>query len=175
MYTAKHSILFTHRVPEGQAYVFYMDIRAGGKGYEEFVQRAMESDGVMYLRGRVSRVYQENGKVMVRGVDTLVGRPIEIAADLVVLATAVVPSDGFDVVARATGLRTDPHGFLAAAHAKTHPVEGSAPGYFVVGCCQGPKDIPDTVAQASAAAAKVIALLAGTRNHRVSLGGGERW
>jgi len=159
MYTAKHSILYKHRVPDGQAYVFYMDIRAGGKGYEEFVQRAMETDGVMYLRGQVSRVYQQNGKVVVCGVDTLVGRPVEVAADLVVLATAMVPNEGHDEVARITGLKTGPHGFLTAAHTKTHPVEGSAPGFFVVGCCQGPRDIPDTVAQASGAAAKAVALL----------------
>jgi heterodisulfide reductase subunit A len=159
MYTAKHTILYKHRVPDGQAYVFYMDIRAGGKGYEEFVQRAMETDGVVYLRGKVSRVYQHNGKVTVCGVDTLVGRPVEVEADLVVLATAMVPNEGHEEIARLTGLKADQHGFLTAAHDKTHPVEGSSPGFFVVGCCRGPSDIPDTVAQASGAAAKAVALL----------------
>lgn len=172
MYTAKHSILYKHRVPDGQAYIFYMDIRAGGKGYEEFVQRAMESDGVMYLRGKVSRVYQSNGKVMVCGVDTLIGRQVEIAADLVVLATAVVPNEGHDRIADALGLMSDSHGFLTAAHSKMQPVGTSRPGVFAVGCCQGPRDIPDTVAQASGAAAKVIAMF--NRPGFVGLRGGGR-
>ena len=158
MYTAKHSILYKHRVPDGQAYIFYMDIRAGGKGYEEFVQRATESDGVMYLRGKVSRLYEADGKVMVCGVDTLVGRQVEIAADLVVLATAVVPAEQHDRVAEALQLETDQHGFLTTAHDKAQPINASRPGVFAVGCCQGPRDIPDTVAQASGAAAKVVAM-----------------
>ena len=160
MYTAKHAMLFRHRVPDGQAYVFYMDIRAGGKGYEEFVERAAEEDGVMYLRGRVSRVFQEGGKVVVWGADTLTGRRVEIAADLVVLATAMVPNDGHAVLARSTRLDADEHGFLEEAHRKLSPVDASLPGFFLAGCCQGPKDIPDTVAQASGAAARVCALFA---------------
>ncbi len=159
MYTAKHAMLYKHRVPGGQAYVFYMDIRAGGKGYEEFVQRAMEEEGVMYLRGRVSRVFEEGDKVVVWGADTLTGKQIEIAADLVVLATAVVPNDGYREIAEVAGLDADEHGFLSEAHAKVHPVEATLPGFFLAGCCLGPTDIPATVAQASGAAAKACALL----------------
>ncbi len=158
MYTAKHAMLYKHRVHDGQAYVFYMDIRAGGKGYEEFVQRAVEEDGVMYLRGRVSRVFEQDGKVMVWGADTLTGRRIEIAADLVVLASAIVPNDGHERIAEVLQLDADEHGFMEEAHEKVRPVEGSIPGFFSAGCCQGPQDIPDTVAQASAAAAKVCAM-----------------
>jgi heterodisulfide reductase subunit A len=161
MYTAKHAMLYKHRVEDGQAYVFYMDIRAGGKGYEEFVQRAMEEEGVMYLRGRVSRVFQEDGKVVVWGADTLTGKRIEIASDLVVLATAAIPNDGYREIAEIAGLDADQHGFLAEAHIKVNPVEGSLPGFFLAGCCLGPKDIPATVAQASGAAAKVCALFSG--------------
>jgi heterodisulfide reductase subunit A len=94
MYTAKHAMLYKHHVHDGQAYVFYIDIRSGGKGYEEFVQRAVEEDGVLYLRGKVSKVFEENGKLKVWGVDTLTGKDIEIDADMVVLAMATRPSAG---------------------------------------------------------------------------------
>jgi heterodisulfide reductase subunit A len=161
MYTAKHAMLFRHRVPDGRAYVFYMDIRAGGKGYEEFVQRAVEEDGAVYLRGRVSRVFQQDGKIMVWGADTLTGKRIEIAADLVVLATAIVPNDGHEAIRSVLKVDADEHGFLKEAHLKVAPLEGGLPGFFLVGCCQGPRDIPDTVAQASGAAAKVCSMLSG--------------
>ena len=160
MYTAKHAMLYKHRVPDGQAFVFYMDIRAGGKGYEEFVQRAMENEGVMYLRGRVSKVFEENGRIVVWGVDTLVGKRIEIATDLVVLATAMVPNEGHESLAQVTTLETDEHGFFTSTHDKADPVGSSVPGIYLVGCCRGPTDIPETVAQASGAAAKVCALFA---------------
>jgi len=160
MYTAKQAMLYKHRVPDGQAFVFYMDIRAGGKGYEEFVQRAMEIEGVMYLRGRVSKVFEEDGRIVVWGADTLVGKRVEIAADLVVLATAMVPNDGCEGIAEVTNLEADEHGFFTSTHAKADPVGGSVPGIYLVGCCQGPTDIPETVAQGSGAAAKVCALFA---------------
>ena len=91
MYTAKHAMLYKHKVHQGEAYVFYMDIRAAGKMYEEFVRRAIEEDHVRYIRGRVSRIYEKNGKLIVMGADTLLGAmPVEIEADMVVLATAGV-------------------------------------------------------------------------------------
>ncbi len=90
MYTAKHAMLYKHKVHDGEAYVFYMDIRAGGKMYDEFVRRAIEEDHVKYIRGRVSRIYEENGKYIVKGEDTIAGMPVTIDADLVVLATAMV-------------------------------------------------------------------------------------
>lgn len=93
MYTAKHAMLYQHKVHGGESYVFYMDIRAGGKNYEEFVRRAIEEDGVNYVRGRVARIYEKNGKLIVKGVDTLLGAsPVEIEADMVVLATAELPT-----------------------------------------------------------------------------------
>lgn len=93
MYTAKHARLYKHHVPEGRTYIFYIDIRSGGKGYDEFVQRTMEDDGTVYLRGRVSCVHHHNGKIRgVHGTDTLSGQNVEIDADLVVLATAMQPS-----------------------------------------------------------------------------------
>jgi heterodisulfide reductase subunit A len=159
MYTAKHATLYKHHVPDGNAYVFYIDIRSGGKGYEEFVQRAMERDGVVYLRGRVSKVYQSKGKLKVQGVDTLAGKNVEIDADMVVLAQAMVPSKGTAEIAKTLKIGRDKDGFLAEAHPKLRPVESVTGGIFLIGAAQGPKDIPETVCQASAAAAKVIQLL----------------
>jgi heterodisulfide reductase subunit A len=91
MYTAKQAILYRHRVHDGQAYIFYIDIRAAGKRYDEFTQRAMEDEHVIYLRGKVSRIFRRNDKVIVWGADTLSGQQIQIAADLVVLAPALLP------------------------------------------------------------------------------------
>ncbi len=159
MYTAKHATLYKHHVPDGKAYIFYIDIRSGGKGYEEFVQRAMEGDGVIYLRGRVSKVYQQKGKLKVMGVDTLAGKNIEIEADMVVLAQAMVPSQGTADIAKTLKIGRDKDGFLAEAHPKLRPVESVTGGIFLTGAAQSPKDIPETVCQASAAASKVIALL----------------
>jgi len=158
MYSAKHAMLYKHRVPDGQAYVFYMDIRAGGKGYEEFVQRATEEDEVLYLRGRVSKVFQHGDKIIVWGTDTLTGEKIEIAADLVVLATAMVPNKATAELVKKLKVPTDPYGFLNEAHPKLRPVEFISSGLYLAGCSQAPKDIPEAVAQASGAASKVVSI-----------------
>jgi heterodisulfide reductase subunit A len=163
MYTAKHAMLYKHHVHDGQAYIFYIDIRSGGKGYEEFVQRAVEEDGVVYLRGKVSKIFEENGKVTVWGVDTLSGKDIEINADMVVLAQAMRPSDGADKLAQLLKIATDKDGFLQEAHPKLRPVESVTAGMFLAGAAQAPKDIPEAVAQASGAAAKAIAILSQDR------------
>jgi heterodisulfide reductase subunit A len=156
MYTAKHAILYKHRVPDGQVYVFYMDIRAGGKGYEEFVSRAMEEDDTVYIRGRVSKVFPTDGDVMVWGVDTLTGRKVEIDADLVVVASAIIPSGGSREIAEMLGVDVDDFGFYNADNAELMPVESGVAGVFLAGTGLGPQDIPETVAQASGAAAKVL-------------------
>ncbi len=158
MYTAKHAMLYKEHVPDGQAYVFYIDIRSGGKNYEEFVQRAVEEEGVMYLRGKVSKVFQSNGKVTVWGVDTLTGKNIEINADMVVLAMAMEPSWKTNELAKQLKISLDKDGFLAEAHPKLRPVESVTGGLFVAGAGQAPKDIPEAVAQASGAASKVQAM-----------------
>ena len=101
MYTAKHAMLYQHKVHHGESYVFYMDIRAAGKNYDEFTRRAIVEDKVNYLRGRVSKVYEENGKLIVKGVDTLLNaRPVEIEADMVVLASAGVANPGSEELAQ---------------------------------------------------------------------------
>ena len=158
MYTAKHTRLYKHRVHDGQAYVFYMDIRAGGKRYEEFVKQAMTEEGAVYLRGRVSKVYPRGKKMIVRGTDTLSGMQIEIPADMVVLACAIVPVPGIEEFARTLRIGYDEDGFLAEAHVKLRPVETNTAGIFLAGACQAPKDIPDTVSQAGCAAAKVLGM-----------------
>lgn len=163
MYTAKHAMLFKHHVHDGQAYIFYIDIRSGGKGYEEFVQRAVEDDGVVYLRGKVSKIFEENGKVKVWGVDTLAGKQVEIAADMVVLAMAMRPSKGAKELAKKLKLALDKDGFLAEAHPKLRPVESVTSGMFLAGAAQAPKDIPEAVAQASGAAAKALTILSSER------------
>jgi len=163
MYTAKHAMLYKHHVHDGQAYIFYIDIRSGGKGYEEFVQRAVEDDGVVYLRGKVSKVFEEKGKIMVWGVDTLTGKDIEIAADMVVLAQAMRPSTGAQELAKKLKLALDKDGFLAEAHPKLRPVESVTSGMFLAGAAQAPKDIPEAVAQASGAAAKAVTILSQDR------------
>ena len=159
MYTAKHAKIYKEQVPDGQPYVFYMDIRSDAKGYEEFLQKTIEGNGLLYLRGRVSRVFQEDGKVRVLGVDTLTGKMVEVAADMVVLATAMIPSRGVKDLAAKLRATVDRHGFLTEAHIKLYPVESSTKGIYLAGCGQSPKDISDTVSQASATASKVQALL----------------
>jgi heterodisulfide reductase subunit A len=163
MYTAKHAMLYKHHVPDGQAYIFYIDIRSGGKGYEEFVQRAVEEDEVVYLRGKVSKVFEDKGKLKVWGVDTLTGKDVEIDADMVVLAMAMQPSTGADTLAKLLKIAQDKDGFLAEAHPKLKPVESVTAGMFLAGAAQAPKDIPEAVAQASGAAAKAIAILSQDR------------
>ena len=159
MYTAKHAMLYQHKVHGGESTVFYMDIRAGGKNYEEFVRRAIEEDTVNYVRGRVARVYEKDGKLIVKGVDTLLGgQQVEIEADMVVLATAGVANCGSEQLAQKLHVSYDPYHFFAEAHPKLKPVETNTAGIFLAGACQAPKDIPETVGMASGAAVKVAAL-----------------
>ncbi len=159
MYTAKHAMLYKHKVHEGKAYIFYMDIRAGGKMYEEFVRRAIVEDEAQYIRGRVSKVYEKNGKLIVVGADTLLGAmPVEIEADMVVLATAGIASEGAESLAQKLHVSYDAYKFFAEAHPKLKPVETNTAGIFLAGACQAPKDIPESVSAASGAAVKVAAL-----------------
>ncbi|RLC90792.1 MAG: hypothetical protein DRI77_14560 [Chloroflexi bacterium] len=160
MYVAKQTIAYRRAVPEGQAYVFYIDIRSQGRGYDEFVQRAMEEFGVAYLRGKASRIIQRGRQLQVWGVDTLSGQSVRVEADMVVLAMAAVPSSGSEALARLMRVATDENGFLAEAHPKLRPVESLTAGIYLAGAAQFPKDIPETVAQGSGAAAKVLQLFA---------------
>jgi heterodisulfide reductase subunit A len=160
MYTAKHAMLYKHRVPDGQAYVFYMDIRAGGKDYEEFVQRAIEKEQVLYIRGQVSKLYSEDDKIVVCGTDTLSLKNTEIRADMVVLAMVMRPAERIEELARKLKICISDTGFLSEAHPKLRPVESLTAGIYLAGCAQAPRDIPDTIAQASGAASMVCSVFA---------------
>ena len=158
MYTAKHAHQVIEKLGEdAQAIVFYMDVRTPGKSYEEFWQRSVH-EGAVYVRGRVSRIYPEGDQLLVAGEDTLLGKQLQVKADLIVLATAMVPAEGYQDVAKLVGLSYDKDGFFQEAHPKLRPVETNSAGVYLAGACQGPKDIPDTVAQAGAAASKVLSL-----------------
>jgi heterodisulfide reductase subunit A len=136
-------------------------MRTAGKGYEEFYKR-MQHEGIDYVRGKVAEVVSDpdgSGKLLVRGEDTLLGRNVEIPADLVVLLTAATPAAGSRETGRLFGVSVDKDGFFAEAHPKLKPVDTTTAGVFLAGCCQSPKDIPDTVAQASGAAARAMILL----------------
>ena len=161
MYTAKHALLYKHHVPDGQAYVCYIDIRSPGKDYEQFIRRAIEEEDVRYIRGRVGKVQRrDDGRYRVYCEDTLVGRPVSIDADMVVLASAVEPQSDAASLAQTIGISYDTDGFYTEAHPKLKPVETATAGVFLAGACQGPKDIPASVQQGSAAAAKVLSLFA---------------
>jgi len=159
MYVAKQVLLYRQAVPEGQAYVFYTDIRSDAKGFEEFVQGVMAGGGVLYIRGGVSKVFREGDRIKVWGVDTLAGREVEISADLVVLAIPMVPRLGTNELVRKLNIMSDKYGFLSEAHIKLRPVESLTAGIYLAGTAQWPRDIPDTIASASAAAAKALALI----------------
>jgi len=161
MYTAKQAILTkSHIGMDTEVYVFYIDIRATGKGYEEFVKRAQTEFDVKYVRGRVSKLYEDNGRVMVRGMDTLLGKQVEIAADLVVLASGITAAEGSVQMAQKLNISYDEWGFYKESHPKLRPLETNTAGVFLAGACQSPKDIPTAVAQASGTASKVLGLLA---------------
>lgn len=158
MYAAKHAHQYLDKVPDGRCYVFYMDVRCAGKGYDEFYMRTLQ-DGAVYLRGRVSRIYDRGGKLVCVGEDTLSDQVVSINADMVVLETAMVAPEGAGKLATTVNIQRGPEGWFTEAHPKLRPVETNTAGVYLAGTAQGPKDIPDTVAQAGAAAAKAIGLL----------------
>jgi len=163
MYALKFSHLIKERT-EAEVYNFYIDMRAFGKGYEEFYSRVLH-EGANVIRGKVAEVVQagwskqEEGTLLVRCEDTLIGRFREIPVDMVVLCNAIEPRQDAEQVRRLFGLSRSPDGFFLERHPKLDPVATTTDGLFVAGCAQGPKDIPDAVAQASAAAARMLATI----------------
>ena len=157
MYTAKQAHLVREKIPDANITIFYMDVRAFGKGFEEFYDR-VKQEGVMYRRGNVAEVFKRKDRLIVRAEDTLMGQPIEVEADLVVLAVGMVPRQDTAAVAQILKLSQSADRFFLEAHPKLRPVDTASDGIFLAGCCQGPKDIPDTVAQAEGAAAEVLTL-----------------
>lgn len=165
MYTAKHAMLTREKYPDTEVYVFYIDVRTPGKNFDEFYRRAVEEYDVHYIKGMVGKVSPENGKLKVQASDLLGNRQLHIDADMVVLATAIEPDQSARSLATMLTASMDTNDFFTEAHPKLRPVESPTAGIFLSGVCQGPKDIPETVAQAGAAAGKVIGLL--TKNHLV--------
>jgi heterodisulfide reductase subunit A len=164
MYALKFSHLVKERCPEAEVYNFYIDMRAFGKGYEEFYSRVLH-EGANVIRGKVAEVVQagwskqEEGTLLIRCEDTLIGRFREIPVDMVILCSAIEPRGDAERVARVFGLSRSPDGFFLERHPKLDPVATTTDGLFVAGCAQGPKDIPDSVAQAAAAAARMLATI----------------
>ena len=160
MYTAKHAMLIRDKYPDTDVYVFYIDVRTPGKNFDEFYRRAVEQYGVHYIKGMVGKVApQADGSLMVQASDLLAGEQLHIRADMVVLAAAIEPDKSARPLATMLTSSMDTNDFFTEAHPKLRPVESPTAGIFLSGMCQGPKDIPETVAQASAAAAKAICLL----------------
>ncbi|MBQ5777775.1 MAG: CoB--CoM heterodisulfide reductase iron-sulfur subunit A family protein, partial [Oscillospiraceae bacterium] len=160
MYTAKHAMLVRDKYPDTEVYVFYIDVRTPGKNFDEFYRRAVEEFGVKYIKGMVGKVSPEGKKLKVQASDLLNNKQLHIDADLVVLAAAIEPDKSARPLATMLTASMDTNDFFTEAHPKLRPVESPTAGVFLSGACQGPKDIPETVSQASAAAAKVIGLLA---------------
>ncbi len=160
MYATKLASLLKRADPSRDVYIFYTDLRAYGKGFEEYYRRAQEL-GVKFIRGRPGELQEdpETKKVIVRVEDTLTRKIIEKKFDLVVLSVGLVPSKGTLKIAEMLKLPRSSDGFLKEAHPKFRPVDTPVEGVFVAGTAQGPKDIPDTVAQASAAAARAMAIM----------------
>ncbi|MEG1345558.1 MAG: CoB--CoM heterodisulfide reductase iron-sulfur subunit A family protein, partial [Acidaminococcaceae bacterium] len=159
MYTAKHAMLVKEKYPQIDVTVFYIDVRTPGKGFDEFQRRAVEEYGVHYIRGQVGKVVDEGEALLVFASDLTSGEHLCLSTDMVVLATAVTPATDARKLATMLTASIDTNDFYTEAHPKLRPVESPTAGIFLAGMCQGPKDIPETVAQAGAAAVKVLGLL----------------
>ena len=161
MYNAKHAMYIREKYPNVDVTVFYIDVRTPGKGFDEFQRRAVEEYGVHYVRGQVGKVLTDkDGNLTVFASDLNSGKHLMLNPDLVVLACAVKPAEDARKLASMLTASIDTNDFYVEAHPKLRPVESTTAGIFLSGMCQGPKDIPETVSQAGAAAAKVIGLLA---------------
>jgi len=164
MYSLKYSHLIREKTPGAEIYQLYIDLRCFGKGYEEFYNRLQE-EGVNFIRGRAAEVTdlaetpEEKGKLIVLCEDTLIGRQRRIPVDMVILSSALEPRGDAEETARIFKISRSADGFFLEKHPKLDPVATMTDGVFIAGCCQGPKDIPDTVAQASAAAARALAMI----------------
>ncbi|MFH1464594.1 MAG: CoB--CoM heterodisulfide reductase iron-sulfur subunit A family protein [Pseudomonadota bacterium] len=164
MYSLKYAHLIKEHVPGCEVYDFYIDMRCFGKGYEEFYQRLLEED-VRFVRGKVAEVNdwaiypEEEGRLVVRVEDTLIGVTRRIPVDMVVLATGLEPAEGAKELAQTLHMSCSNDGFYLERHPKLAPVSTASEGIYVAGCCQGPKDIPDSVAQGAAAAAQAMAMI----------------
>ncbi len=162
MYTAKLAHLLGEKVPGASIRVYYMDVRASGKGYEEFYDR-VRREGVRYIRGSPSEIFQRGSRLVVKVEDTLASTPLEDEVDMVVLAVGLEARGDAGRIVDMLRLSRSADGFFLEAHPKLAPVDTAVDGIYLAGACQAPKDIPDTVAQAKAAAASALGLLSAGR------------
>ena len=156
-----YSLKLAHLVKDAtgaQVYEFYIDMRTGGKGYEEFYERLQE-EGVIFIRGRPAEIVPHDGRLLVKAEDANLGRLIQIPVDMVILSAGLEPRHDAADVSHLFGFSRSGDGFFLEKHPKLAPVETASNGVFIAGACQGPKDIPDTVAQAGAAAAAAMAMM----------------
>jgi len=164
MYSMKFAYLLKEHLPETKVYELYIDIRSFGKGYEEFYNRVL-NEGTTFIRSRpaeitnVAEIPEEEGKLIIQFEDTLIGMQRRLPVDMVILSCGLEPQPDAEEVARLLNISRSADGFFLEKHPKLEPVSTMSDGIFVAGCCQGPKDIPDTVAQASAAAAEVLSII----------------
>ncbi|MEM2466746.1 MAG: CoB-CoM heterodisulfide reductase HdrA2 [Candidatus Bathyarchaeia archaeon] len=161
MYTLKHVVQLKEKYKEDiEVYVFYMDMRTNFKGFEEFYQRAREL-GVNFIRGRVSHIFEDpkTKNLTIHAEDANLGMPIEVEAEMVVLATAAIPKKGTEDIARILNLTRGADGFFMESHPKLKPLDAPTDGIFLAGACQGPKDIPYSVSQGCGAAARAATVL----------------
>lgn len=164
MYSLKFAHLVHERLPEAEVYNFYIDMRTPGKGYEEFYHRLLH-EGTHFIRGRVAEVTDaarrpgEEGKLIIQVEDTLIGKQRRIPVDMVILSAGLEAREDSKEIAHMFGLGCDFDGFFVERHPKLDPVATMTEGVFIAGACQGPKDIPDSVAQGAAAAARVASLI----------------
>ncbi len=158
IYTAKQARLFKRRVPDGVAYVSYMDIRTDSKDFEEFYHAGTENERILYIKGRVSKIYKDGDKLIAKTADTITRQALDIEVDLVVLANAIIPVTGVEDLAKKLRATIDEYGFFSETHIKLYPVESSTKGVYLAGCAQSPKDITDSVSQALASTGKILTL-----------------
>jgi heterodisulfide reductase subunit A2 len=164
MYSMKFGHLVKEHAEGAKVYEFYIDLRAVGKGFEEFYNRGLD-EGTVFVRGRPGEVSEKDGKLLVHTEDTLANLQRQIPVDMVILSTGLEPKADTEAVGRIFSVSRSQDGFFLEKHPKLDPVATMTDGVFVAGCCQAPKDIPQSVAQASAAAARVLAMIsAGTIN-----------
>ncbi|MCP4762038.1 MAG: CoB--CoM heterodisulfide reductase iron-sulfur subunit A family protein, partial [archaeon] len=162
MYAMKQARQYKEKHPEANIYIFYMDVRAFGKGYEEFYEVASRDYGIIFVRGRLAEMYEdpEDQGIIVRGEDTLLQTPIELKVDMMVLSVGLEPRENSDKISQLLSIQKSGDGFFMEAHPKLRPVDTLTDGIFVAGVAQGPKDIPDAVAQAKGAASSAAILMA---------------
>jgi len=157
MYALKHAHLALDKTG-AEVYNFYMDMRAFGKGYDEFYNR-IQSEGAHFIRGKVAEITEKDGSLSLKAEDTLLGQTMELSADMVILAAGIEPCEDADKLCEVLHINRTADGFFMESHPKLNPLETPTAGIYIAGCCQGPKDIPDTVCQAKGCAGDALSFL----------------